>query len=1089
MVTTASETTRSIFGGQERTAATSEASSALGNIQSSLIDLVSSSLFNEISDFKVLSIVNEKLKFVVDKDKMTTAKKMLKGLEATEHLSLSEHNNSHQQQQATMDLDSKLVSKSIVACRKWTKKATSKTSSCLLFSLMVPTLDLHLKKALRECESSDIVFSFLCLDDTCQHEAKLSNFKRAIMEEQFSSRIHCKTLFSERREISSHIKNALLPLLPDIDIVIATSSASSLRLVGSFADLMFPAAASPAPLHLVPLRRVLLGSVSPDYLTNSMYVRPAQDQPTLEAQSENCADFCNLLSTLGGGGQGGGQGGGPGPGASNVYSDMKLWRELNDQQKDILNELGWDGRPGSRSWRYIYRDAAHRESGDVVQFNKVLTPDQSERLRVNGFSNEFINFFRPGPSPGQGGPGPGPGGGQGGGQGGSQGGSQGDGPGPSPRGQGENWYVLFHETGMEYFFTAVPYNDDKQFMDELRSLGTINIFEFYRARRVVRYDQNLRRGDTAANILHMIHRNSGFSFREAKRFIDAETVNGPGSMLNQMISNKYDMTPLFPVITPRTGGGGGACAADPVQSRQNLVNLTMLANSTEDGEGCIANIGCEFAAHLTNDEGGLRSAKDTIGAFCPTCYNNNDCITDTLNCVNYHMSPKICVQKCNARIELFSPNQKELMYDGFEHLAGAIDINNEIYREFLILLDNDLKNIDRGNELYEDMYVAAAATGQRNYTSIEEKTIRGQFRNGNPKYIERLNLYFNEYVYLKYLKYKYLHLKFIKIDTGIFLAIDLSEQTLSLFFLINDLGSIRSNLDNVRHSHFIASREYTELLFKNTLSSGGRQLFDTLHSDYPTTFDYMPTELYPSPGPIDRGYRESDEFNDFIDGISKYPLYHNSMETFFSESNMQSDEQTNDLFDGGKHTVFLLSNSHLMDDYINIWFKIYGPDDAKSLGFVDIEEEDAFTTEEAVRTLSSDINSGKISRINKNAIAQKLNLNALPQEHRVIYTPESIRNGDMLVFYTGRTPHAGIPDETNWRLSYEYRYGLLELVITIRADASNNIVIYYVRDVDDSTEIISRLVTQYLNEKYIGLEGGPMSDFLFYLASLEIPGL
>lgn len=73
-------------------------------------------------------------------------------------------------------------------------------------------------------------------------------------------------------------------------------SSSSLQLRGSYTSLSTNH--DTIPLLLKPISKVLLGSITPIYLTKPMIVCPSTEQNTLEERDACCADFCSLLDSL-----------------------------------------------------------------------------------------------------------------------------------------------------------------------------------------------------------------------------------------------------------------------------------------------------------------------------------------------------------------------------------------------------------------------------------------------------------------------------------------------------------------------------------------------------------------------------------------------------------------------------------------------------------------------------------------------------------------------------------------------------------------------------------------------------------------------
>ena len=74
----------------------------------------------------------------------------------------------------------------------------------------------------------------------------------------------------------------------------------------------------------------------------------------------------------------------------------------------------------------------------------------------------------------------------------------------------------------------------------------------------------------------------------------------------------------------------------------------------------------------------------------------------------------------------------------------------------------------------------------------------------------------------------------------------------------------------------------------------------------------------------------------------------------------------------------------------------------------------------------SDHRNDKISRVNKTKRVAVSDINKAPI--KVLYTPDSMDNGDILRFDTSSTPHTALKQEgNNWRLSAEHRYAVLKV--------------------------------------------------------------
>ena len=144
MTTVRSEITRSVDTGQQRTMKTSTTSSALNSIKISLISLIECNLFQSLPDMKVVSITQDKIKFIVDSKAVKSKRKQKLSIKTSNYMTLNQTDDND---------DNTLLAKAIVATRKWTTKL-KQNSSVLIFTLYAPVLDAHLKATLSSLEKT-----------------------------------------------------------------------------------------------------------------------------------------------------------------------------------------------------------------------------------------------------------------------------------------------------------------------------------------------------------------------------------------------------------------------------------------------------------------------------------------------------------------------------------------------------------------------------------------------------------------------------------------------------------------------------------------------------------------------------------------------------------------------------------------------------------------------------------------------------------------------------------------------------------------------------------------------------------------------
>ena len=309
-----SQITRETLTGEERSTAVAALSATLSNVRSSL-EMFTNSQIDVAEDSKILSITPTSVKLIVDSTDRTSVKKRINALRTSKHLMLSEA-------QPTTTQDSKLLSKSISAFRRWSKK--NRATSVIIFTLYVPVLDRALERCLRECDTCEINIHFVIFNDDCMLDT--NTFNQQLSERAFGANIVVSNTFSDPGEILTIVRHGLIPLLPRWDISIRVSGEGDheigsdsdedmtqtdgnvLRLVCTPALLTATSKATTtaaattavqrASSHLVGVRRILLGSVSPEYLSDMHHVLPAQDQETLEDRNASADHFNSLLKSL-----------------------------------------------------------------------------------------------------------------------------------------------------------------------------------------------------------------------------------------------------------------------------------------------------------------------------------------------------------------------------------------------------------------------------------------------------------------------------------------------------------------------------------------------------------------------------------------------------------------------------------------------------------------------------------------------------------------------------------------------------------------------------------------------------------------------
>jgi len=323
------------------------------------------------------------------------------------------------------------------------------------------------------------------------------------------------------------------------------------------------------------------------------------------------------------------------------------------------------------------------------------------------------------------------------------------------------------------------------------------------------------------------------------------------------------------------------------------------------------------------------------------------------------------------------PTKLHMENAGFEFIQGVMTPGDPIYKDFLTKID-----------------------------SLESSGIYGY----NAKY----DLYFGEYMYIKYLQKIHPGEKILRIRFGLFYVDNM------LYIFNTDTLGLRSD---IKGELIVGELNRHQLI--NTLRSGGTfadkmegSTFLHLHADY-SKFPFLPDA--------------------FLPGINKpFPeyLYNNTIQDF----HLSSSERRFNIVIGNydeinfikyKLVPTLYENRDSLD-YFNIWLKIDGTPQAKSLGFVDIVDPN-FNKDTVLNDMLSDTENPDITRINRIKGGFYLNINKAP--NKVLYTPVSMNNGDILRFDTTSTPHTALTQEDgNWRISAESRYAELKVPFILSSE-------------------------------------------------------
>ena len=323
VTTPTSEATRSIQNGQKRALKIASANSTLSNLHAALLHYAKSPLLAIAAETKFLSIVPSSIKLIFDTTTDGSKKKKITSLATSEHLSLAEAAEAADQAADTIaDTTAAprrprrpdLLSKCIDGARKWSKAVSKQNlqSSVVIFTVgYVPTLTKQIEDVLRKCEMAILDIHFVVIDDDCKLVHDISTLEFEISQRAFATKISVHSVFSDTQEILTQLSCSLSSLMPTQQIELnlgsgSRSSSSSIRLVGSKALVLSPSNkkrggdANTSILQLSNARRVLLGSVAPDYLDseNTYHVRPAQDQETLEERESSSHSFLLLLRAL-----------------------------------------------------------------------------------------------------------------------------------------------------------------------------------------------------------------------------------------------------------------------------------------------------------------------------------------------------------------------------------------------------------------------------------------------------------------------------------------------------------------------------------------------------------------------------------------------------------------------------------------------------------------------------------------------------------------------------------------------------------------------------------------------------------------------
>jgi len=523
-----------------------------------------------------------------------------------------------------------------------------------------------------------------------------------------------------------------------------------------------------------------------------------------------------------------------------------------------------------------------------------------------------------------------------------------------------------------------------------------------------------------------------FEHELTQREINLLRMNGFSDIFLNMFD--FPAPAPAPALAPAPAAGGGAggrrdsCSSIISDEEVTGEMINMLANTNVRDISCLSDMSeydgkCQ--AFLNTQ---ISNKFDLIAGACPIERGPDDetIHVDFLNCIKYHTLDYLCQQSCATNINTLLPvtherHDKNMENAGFEYRPDVIDPNNVIFQDFLRIINADIE---------KDSPVA---------------TFYG--------YNEQIRLYFGEYMLLKYLQKIHPGFEILKIDDGIFYVNG------NLYIFKTDNIALRSDMK----PQISSMLPDTTLLYK-VYSDGGVGTQKNLHSDYQNTAEYKQDELFPGL-PEDESYRQSDKYQHFMNRIGTREMGNTPIENY-----LITFPHVMGLISGLSITPFLFDNKHMLN-YFNIWLKIDGTPNAKTLAFVDIVDEPGLDKDTALTSMWTDTGNPDITRINKNKPGYLLNINALPERHRVLYTPDKMDNGDILIFDTTSTPHkALVQNDDEWRLSVETRYAVLQLPFNLEElyEITSDSLVY--RDnmvgITDDTHIISLNVSQYFSRRF-----------------------
>ena len=494
----------------------------------------------------------------------------------------------------------------------------------------------------------------------------------------------------------------------------------------------------------------------------------------------------------------------------------------------------------------------------------------------------------------------------------------------------------------------------------------------------------------------------------------------------------------------------GTSVPEGVPSESNTETINMLANTLEeirpdqqcqpDTDQCNVN-----TVLITSDSDNTR---DELYKFCGN-------LPDSIQkkCFDYHSLDYLCHQSCPVTILPFDPidpsnpdpdpTKLHMENAGVEFIQGVMpsdhsDADYAIYLRFLTILED-------GANIYG--------------------------------YNNDIDLYFGEYMYIKYLQKLHPGKKLLRIKFGIFYLDNM------LYIFITDRVILRSD---IRQDLIVG--ELSQQILINTLRTGGRRQFRLLHADLPTS-DFEPADYLPSE--IDTAGNR---------GLFGSDIRYSNVANNYHFNN--SAQRVNNPVENIEKVLYLvhklvptLNENRDSLKYFNIWLKIDGPPEAKTLGFVDIVDP-SFNKDTVLRDMSRDNENPNITLINKNKVASQLNINKVPEEaNKVLYTPNNMNNGDILRFDSTSTPHTALnQDGNNWRLSAETRYAVLKVDFNLSSEYSiegEELQIHYAPDTIAklNTHEMLTIVNTYFQEQFSSATPKPTSiqEFLEFLESIPSP--